>query len=67
MDAYKRLKIEFNGIKDVIDQYTSNGNIINLLNQLTDLIDEGNGEGIIYCLEEIDKWYSDNISVECGI
>lgn len=62
MDAYKRLKIEFNGIKDVIDRYTSDGNIINLLNQLTDLIDEGNGEGIIYCLEEIDKWYSNNIS-----
>ena len=62
MDSFKKLRIEFNGIKDVICKYTSDGNVINFLKQLATSIETGDGEEIIYCLEEIDKWYTNNIS-----
>lgn len=62
MDPFKRLTIEFNGIKEVIRKYTSDGNISNFLSRLEESLGNIDGEEIVYCLSEIDKWYSKNIS-----
>lgn len=62
MDALKKLKLEFNGIKSVIREYTSEGNISNYITGLEDTISKGDGEGIVYYLNEIATWYDRNIS-----
>ena len=63
MDAYKKLKTEFDVIKPVINEYTNGtGNVSNHINQLETAIDEKDIENINYCLNEIDLWYQANIS-----
>ena len=62
MDAYKRLKTEFNGIKSIITHYTHSGDICNYLNQLENSFSSDDFETIIYCLDKIVQWYEDNYS-----
>lgn len=61
MDPFKRLCVEYHGIKDVIIGYTKSGNIINYLNELELAINEVDGESVLYCLKEISHWYENNI------
>ncbi len=58
---YKDLKLEFEGIRKNIDDYTSEGNIINYLSQLDKAIKENDLYVIKYCLKGIQKWYKANI------
>lgn len=61
MDSYKKLKLEFKGIKDVIKDYSSNGNIGNYLNGLEQGLETDEIENILYYLNEICIWYQKNI------
>lgn len=58
----KELKLEFNGIKSTINDYTSDGNIINYLEQLEKAITSSDIDNIKYCLVRIEEWYRNNIS-----
>ena len=62
MDALKKLKLEYNGIKDTIEKYTTRGNVINHLNQLEIALNENDIVAIRYCLKELTEWYFNNIS-----
>lgn len=62
MDALKKLKVEYNGIKDTIEKYTSSGNVINHLNQLEIALNENDIVAIRYCLKELVEWYLINIT-----
>ena len=61
MDIYKTLKIEFDGIDSTIKEYTDDGYICNYLNKLKDSIKTNDRELMLYCLEAIDKWYTENL------
>ena len=61
MDIYKRLKTEFEGIKLTIKEYTDDGYICNYLDKLNNAIKTSDQELMIYCLENIDEWYKNNI------
>ncbi len=62
MNPYKILRLEFNGIKNLIKQYTSDAVIINYLNELDYALDTDDIDIIEYCTEEICNWYQRNIS-----
>lgn len=62
MDALKKLRVEYNGIKDTIEKYTSRGNVINHLNQLEIALNENDIITIRYCLKELVEWYLINIT-----
>lgn len=66
MDSYKRLKLEFNGIKDVIEEYSSSGNVSNFLKGLQQALDTNEIDNVLYYLEEICKWYQNNIREICS-
>lgn len=59
---YRDLELEFEGIRKNIDDYTSNGNVINYLSQLDKSIKANDLYGIKYCLKGVQKWYKDNIA-----
>ena len=61
MNIYKRLETEFDGIDSVIKRYTHDGYICNYLSKLKEAIKTKDKELMLYCLEAIDKWYSDNL------
>ncbi len=62
MDGLKKLKIEYDGIYGTIDDYTSDSNIMNYLLKLKEGIDDLDYDVVMYSLEEIIKWYDNNIS-----
>lgn len=62
MDSYKKLKLEFNGIKNVISSYSSSGNISNFLSGLDSALQKDTPEEVLYYLNEICIWYKKNIS-----
>lgn len=57
----RELRLEFNGIKDVIGEYTSDGNITNYIEQLDKAITSSEIDNINYCLAGIMEWYEKNI------
>lgn len=59
---FRELKLEYEGIKNTIDRYTSDANITNYLTQLGKGIASGDIVTIKYCLEAILNWYQKNIS-----
>lgn len=59
---FRELKLEYEGIKNTIDDYTSDANITNYLTQLGDGIASGDIPKIKYCLDAILNWYQKNIS-----
>lgn len=61
MDSYKKLKLEYKGIKDVIDQYSSDGNIGNYTKGLEQGLETDEIENVLYYLNEICSWYQKNI------
>lgn len=62
MDALKKLKCELPGVKAVIYQYTHDGDVMNFLDGLNSGITKSDGEEVLYFLEEICKWYENNIN-----
>ena len=62
MDSYKKLKLEIRGIKDVIEQYSSDGNIENCINGLKQGLENDEIENVLYYLNELCTWYQKNIS-----
>ena len=62
IDDFNQLKIEYQGIRDTIEEYTHDGNIMNYLQQLNIAIENYNLLSIKYCLNGIDSWYKNNIS-----
>lgn len=62
IDPYKRLKLEISGIKDVIEEYSSSGNIKNFVKGLEQALQEDNFYDVLYYLNEICIWYKKNIS-----
>lgn len=61
MDSLKKLRLEYDGLRKTITDYTSEGNIINFLDGLKFNIKEEDFESITYYLNEICKWYDYNI------
>lgn len=59
--AFRELRIEYDGIKDTIEEYTDDGNITNYLNKLGEAISSGDIAVIKYCLDGISNWYNKNI------
>lgn len=61
MDYIVKLKYEIAGIKETILNYTPNLNVKNFLNELEKALDKNDMIGINYYLEQLCKWYDDNI------
>lgn len=61
MNGLKLLEIEYDGIYGTIDEYTSDSNIMNYLLQLRTGIDDRDYEVVKYSIEELIKWYDNNI------
>lgn len=61
MNALKKLRLEFPGIKGVITEYTNNSNIMNFLNGLETGLSKPDKEEVLYFLREICQWYEDSI------
>lgn len=61
MNGLKLLEIEYDGIYGTIEDYTSDSNIMNYLLQLRTGIDDRDYEIVKYSLEELIKWYDNNI------
>ena len=62
MDSYKKLKLEFNGIKAVILGYTGDGSVRNYIEGMGAALDEDEVENVLYYLEQICVWYRENIN-----
>lgn len=60
VDPYNKLRMEYNSIYSVIHSYTS-GAITCYLDGLKEAIDAYKKEDILYYLEQINKWYADNM------
>lgn len=61
MDCYRKLCLEFNGIKSLLDHYTSEGPAVSILPSLKEAMERKDKDSIIYCLQVILEWYSSNI------
>lgn len=62
MDSYKKLKLEFQGIKELIFDYTSHGIIGNYINGLEEALNTDNFENVLYYLNRICEWYTNKIT-----
>ncbi len=62
MNSLKLLQVEYDGIYGTIRGYTSDSNIMNYLSQLKNGIDERDYEIVKYSIEELIKWYDENIA-----
>jgi len=62
VDNLKKLKLEYEGIRKTILDYTSEGNIVNFLDGLKKQIDIKDIEATVYYINEICVWYEKNIS-----
>ncbi|MCR5586404.1 MAG: toll/interleukin-1 receptor domain-containing protein [Lachnospiraceae bacterium] len=60
LDPYSRLQMEYNSIRSIIESYTK-GSITCYFDGLRKAMDNYEKEKIIYNIEKINKWYSDNI------
>lgn len=62
MDIIEALKIEVDGFKQTVEDYTDDKTISNLFIQLQKALDDNNIDYISYCLSQIRNWYEANIS-----
>lgn len=62
MNPYKKLKLELDGIRDVITQYSSSVNVNNFINGLDIALKEDNYEEMLYYLNQLCIWYKNNIN-----
>lgn len=61
MNGLKLLTIEYDGIYGIINDYTSDSKVINYLLKLKEGIDNLDYDVVVYSLEELIKWYDENI------
>lgn len=61
MNGFKLLTIEYDGIYGIIDDYTSDSKVMNYLLKLKEGIDNLDYDVVVYSLEELIKWYDENI------
>lgn len=61
MNTIKKLKLEYQGIRNTILDYTDDGNIVNFLDGLKANLDKEDMESIIYFVEQINIWYTNNL------
>lgn len=61
-DALERLEIEYEGIRRTVRRYISEGLISNYFEKLKQAISQKNIKTIKYCLSEINRWYTNNIT-----
>ena len=61
MDAFKRLRCEFPGIKKVISEYTERGTVISFLAGIEKNLFSVDGEELLYYLRELCSWYQKTI------
>ncbi len=61
MNAYDTLKLELDNFYSLIQTYTSDTSIDNLLSKLKDALYSNDTEKVQYCLEGICEWYDDHI------
>lgn len=61
MNNFKKLILEYDGIRGTINEYTRDANIMNYLKKLKISMEQGDYDAIMYSLSEIDKWYDANI------
>lgn len=61
MENIEILKIKITGIVECIRQYTSEPSITNIINNLTNALQENKYEIILFACKEIKKWYPENI------
>jgi uncharacterized protein yddK len=61
MDAFKRLRCEFPGIKNVISEYTQRGTVISFLAGIEKNLFSVDGEELLYYLRELCAWYQKTI------
>ena len=59
-NSLSKLSLELEGLRKTVRSYTSQGQITNYFSQLKQAISQGNIKSIKYCLNEIEKWYSNN-------
>lgn len=60
VDPYNKLRMEYNGIRSIINSYTS-GSVICYLDGLKESINAYEKDDMLYYLAKINKWYIDNI------
>lgn len=61
MDTLKKLDLEYQGMRNTILSYTSDGNIVGFLNGLELQLKNKDIEAVRYYLQQICDWYSQNI------
>ena len=61
-EAFRELRLEYEGIKNTIEEYTEDANIVNYLSQLGEAITSVDIASIKYCLRGVLEWYQNNIS-----
>lgn len=66
MNALKRLKIELDGIETILNEYSDTAIATTIIPKLREEIDAADKDGIIYCVDEMIKWYENNISDICN-
>lgn len=62
MDSYKMLKLEFNGIEDLITDYTDNAIVTNHLKSLRQALKKDAFDEVLYFLDQICDWYEREIN-----
>lgn len=60
MDAYKQLKLEYDGIKHIIESYSS-GIALDFVAGLERAMTDDDREAVLYYLNQLCKWYDDNL------
>ncbi len=61
MNPVKQLSMEYEGIRGLIDSYTSNAAILNNLTQLKIALENQDYESIVYVLDALLDWYKRNL------
>ncbi len=61
MNAFRRLEIEVDGIRETIRNYTSDPYINNILNFLKEAVEKKDIEEILYLMNQIHEWYKQNL------
>lgn len=62
LDCIEKLKIEVDGFQNNINQYTHNATVTNYFYQLKNALNNNSINRVLYCLHEIRKWYSMELS-----
>lgn len=62
MDPYTELKYNFDGIKDILLQYSNKGIITNYVSKLKEALDTDDISAVKYFVKKISDWYEENLT-----